>query len=260
MITIHCGLHKTGSTSIQVALGSRTVRRSSYVVVPRETDDQSESGWAARLLSLREHPEGVFSDEKLLGSPYDGYRLAPERVNLVASTLRGLRFQVVLYVRPQIDWLPSLYLQSVQVGRTEDPYSFWSSIADAPFLSWVSLVRLLESASEAERVVVRAYVPGRDVVSDFMSVLGSQARPNRSVRVNRSISAAEAPILLGINRDSSLTQVQRTKLRSVFQAQARVEHGAVLSPFPLSLQDEIRTAFREDWSTLGPIVAAGDPD
>ena len=244
-------------------MGSRRVRRGSYVVVPHEGDDQLAAGWTARLQALRRHPEGVFSDEKLLGSPYDGYRLAPERVAMVASALRGLRFQVVLYVRPQIDWLPSLYLQSIQVGQTDDPHSFWSRIADAPFLSWVSLVRLLESTSEAERVVVRAYVPGRDVVTDFLTVLGMQGsavKPFLTARENRSITAAQAPILLGLNRDSSLTQVQRTRLRNVLQAQVGVDHAPVLSPFPLSLQQEIRTAYRDDWSILGSLVAASDPD
>ena len=140
MITVHCGLHKTGSSSIQVALPLvvSTARRA--IVTPDPRDDRSELGWARRLRALTAAPDAIFSDENLLGDPDDAYRVSPDRVALLRDSLAGSSFQLVVYLRPQVDWLGSVYLQGVQEGRTTSPEDFLAGVTSQRFLAWSNLV------------------------------------------------------------------------------------------------------------------------
>ena len=87
------------------------------IVTPDPTDDRTEQGWVDRIKALAHSSDAIFSDENLLGTPYDGYQLAPKRVAILRSALGGVPYQLVVYLRPQLDWLPSVYLQGVQEGR-----------------------------------------------------------------------------------------------------------------------------------------------
>ena len=88
MITVHVGLHKTGSSSIQVALELMRNSTRRVIVTPDPTDDRTEQGWVDRIKALAHSSDAIFSDENLLGTPYDGYQLAPKRVAILRSALR----------------------------------------------------------------------------------------------------------------------------------------------------------------------------
>lgn len=263
VITIHCGLHKTGSSSIQLALPlvERMARR--RVVTPSARDDRSEAGWESRFRSLLAYPDGVFSDENVLGDPYDAYALAPARLALLRESLAGSRYQLVVYLRPQVDWLGSLYLQGVQEGRTTSSEDFLASMDSQPLLSWANLVRLLQEHSGAERVVVRAHTRSRDSVEDFFRIagLGSPPRVSRStIRENASISACQAPILVALNEDAALTRDERVRRRHIFQGMLAAPDPSPMSPFPPSLQRDVAEHYRADWIEVADIIGRCDAD
>jgi hypothetical protein len=260
MITIHCGLHKTGSSSIQLALELDS-KRGHTIVTPKPGDDRSERGWQGRLAKAAKAQDAVFSDENLLGSPYDGYQLAAERVAMLDEALHGARYQIVVYFRPQVDWLPSVYLQSVQEGSTMTPEAFWASIEGQPYLRWSNLLDLLQRESGAERVIARAHTRSRDAVNDFFVQVGL-GKPSRTgpatIRENSSIAAVQAPLLLALNSDTGFSGRERPYLRHTFQNVLAAGARSGLSPFPVGIQVEIVEQFGSDWSELAELVASTD--
>ena len=262
MITVHVGLHKTGSSSIQVAL--KLMRDSTHRLIntPDPTDDRTEQGWVDRIKALAHSSDAIFSDENLLGTPYDGYQLASKRVAILRSALGGVPYQLVVYLRPQPDWLPSVYLQGVQEGRTIKADEFWVGIKDQPLLSWPNLIGLLREESGAARVLVRAHTRSRDAVTDFFEVCGL-GRPPRTgktmIRINASIAAAQAPVLIALNELPDVTPEQRGQLRSVFQQVLAPGAPVGLSPFPEPVQCEIADKSRDDWLAVANSMAVDDP-
>lgn len=258
MITLHCGLHKTGSSSIQFAL--QHYARGRAVMVPRPGEDQSDGAWLSRLEQLARHPEGVLSDEKLLGSPFDGYRQAHERAELVSRALAGREFRIVVYLRPQIDWLPSVYLQGVQEGRPEDPDEFWARLADEPLLKWGALLDILQNRTGAAQVVARAFGGGRDAVADFLGLCGVRVHPGMpAIAENVSIAPIQAPLLLALNRQPGITASERARLRDVFQSRLRPGAPSGWSAFPESVVEQVRARTLADWESVTARVSSTDP-
>ena len=262
MITIHSGLHKTGSSSIQLALElmRNTTRR--VIITPNPKDDRTEQGWANRIKQLSKSTDAILSDEGLLGTPYDGYQLAPKRTAMLREALHGFPYQIVIYLRPQPDWLPSVYLQGVQEGRTIKADEFWAGIKDQPLLSWPNLIGLLREESGAARVLVRAHTRSRDAVTDFFDAcdLGKPPRTGKTmIRINVSIAAAQAPVLIALNELPDVTPEQRGQLRSVFQQVLEPGAPVGLSSFPEPVQREIAEKFRDDWLAVANSLAVDDP-
>ena len=259
MITIHCGLHKTGSSSIQLALDSCPRKRHLFVT-PKPGDDRSEHGWRERISRLAESQDGVFSDESLLGSPSDGYQLAPARVAMLREVLSGARYQIVVYLRPHVDWLPSVYLQGIQEGGTVNPEAFWASVKGEPYLRWTSLLDLLRTDSGAERVLARAHTRSRDAVGDFFSLVGLGKPPRTGptmIRENISIAATQAPLLRELNALTEIDSAYRTVFRTVFQQELVLGADKTQSPFPVAIQSEIGAHFKADWASVAadPLLA-----
>ena len=252
MITIHCGLHKTGSSSIQLAL-ERCFTRGRTIVTPKPGDDRSEHGWRERLSKIAAAQHSIFSDENLLGSPYDGYQLAPVRIAMLREALHGVPYQIVVYLRPHVDWLPSVYLQGVQEGKTISTVDFWNSIKDEPYLRWSNLLHLLGSESGAEQVHARVHTGSRDAVADCFEFIGLGKPPRTGptmIRENASIAAVQAPLLRQLNDLHGVDDAQRKQLRTVFQRDLALGADKTRSPFPLSVQSEIAAHLRSDWSAV----------
>jgi hypothetical protein len=247
MLTVHIGLHKTGSSSIQIAL-----RRSalSTVVLPQVGDDQSDESVFDRISNAAGFAS-VVSDENLLGSCSDGYIRAPERVRLLARALTGTPYKLVVYLRPQLQWIESVYIQHIQSGGTAQPRDFLEALLNSPYVRWKRLLELLRAESGADHVVARAYLPKRDVVGDFftlaqLNVTGSSPYASRS---NISLLAEQVPILRTINEAASLTRPERQVIRGVLQQMASSSTRQT-SAFPGDAQELISETFREDWTVL----------
>ncbi len=259
MITVHVGLHKTGSTSIQAALRLIEHRTDLQIVMPCALDDSSSMTSAlARDASKRV----IISDENILGSMVDAYALAPHRLSLLRTLLEGRPFEIVMYVRPQAQWLASVYLQLVQQGQVLSSEQFWASIRSKEYLEWPVLVRLIEESSGAARVRLRAFTDDRDAVADFFACCGLGKVPPAAVggiRENISIAASQAPILAALNRDDSLKAADRLRLRHVFQDQLASGARRGFSPFTEQVQLEIAGHYRSGWAELAEMLNEQDP-
>ena len=255
MITIHCGLHKTGTSSIQLALTLHR-SRSRPITVPAPGDRQSDEWWRSRLRTLPSR--SIVSDENILGSPFDGYARADERVRLIDESLLGRDFRFVVYFRPQLPWLQSVYLQGVQQGMADTPEAFLSRVTTSPGTRWHSLLQLLRS-SAASSVIVRAYLPTRDIVGDFFAQVGLGAPPAvvaGGFRENPSVMAVHAPILRALN--SGAHTGREEALRQLFQGILREGAPRGLSSFPVILQESCLQLFRDDWVALSEAVVSVD--
>ena len=260
MITVHVGAHKTGTSAIQSALAMVTHRRGLLISGPEYTGTEFDAAWAGQVRAEGQRRHVIVSSEGLLGDPFVGYDDAPDRARELRAALGSDGVRVVLYLRPQSEWVPSIYLQAVQQGGTADPETFWDGIRSRRHLRWASLVDSLAQVFPGEGLVVRPYVSGTDVVEDFFATTGLGRAPvvsGGAVRENVSISAAQAPIMRALNADASLTREQRVRIRSFFQTVVGSTASARLSPLPEGIQDEISLEFEGDWEDVAARLGSG---
>lgn len=261
MITIHVGLHKTGSTSIQAALGLVDHRRDLLVVPMSPLSRWSDDKFTRRLVEASRSRHVIVSDENILGEMLDVYESAPDRLADIRSALAGTDYKIVIYLRPQTTWLTSAYLQHVQEGGTLPGSSFLEAILKRRFLEWRALCGVVSQEVGARRVLVRAYVPSRDVVWDFFTAcdLGPPPAPTPGgIRINASISAPQAVILRTLNADSSVSPDERLHMRRLFQG-ILAPTDSRWSPFSQQDQNIIVHRFRSDWIALADMLDDVDP-
>ncbi len=261
MITIHVGLHKTGSTSIQTALEMVQHRRDLLIVSPRVSGAWTDVARMTQLKRASDTRHVIISDEGILGDMADAYESAGDRLSQVRTALSDVPYEVIMYVRPQPDWLSSVYLQLVQQGGTLTAEEFWDSVQARQHLAWARLSDCVRAESGAQRIRIRAYAPGRDSVADFFDFcgLGRAPRPTAvGIRINESISAVQAPILAALNRAESLTRDEQLQVRRLFQDRLAVADGRNWSPFPEDVQMQIVDRFRADWQAVAALLDEGD--
>jgi hypothetical protein len=207
--------------------------------------------WA---LSLPEGRQIFISNEGLLGQPTSGYDKSMETLGYLANRFKGRDWRVVVFFRAQWDWLPSVYLQTLQEGGSDTPEQFWSGITDLNHFRWMTLIRQIESFVGPGGLRVGVLGAGHDPVVDFFELcrLGVvPPTPSGAIRENVSVSAPQGVLLRAINADPTLTQAERTRVRVFFQSQSRTREEARLSPFDLELQEEVFRAYSPDWASLG---------
>lgn len=104
-ISLHLGLHKTGSTALQQWLGGAIGRVpnarylfDSYIELERVPSTQ----WLAKVRRKAARNHLILSCEGALGSMRHAYSNLDERLRILAPALRGLDVHVVIFVRPQL--------------------------------------------------------------------------------------------------------------------------------------------------------------
>ena len=247
MITIHCGLHKTGSSAIQFAL--RSSFSADRIAVPVPGQPTTIDLLSSRLRRLP--ADGMLSDEHVLGTAFDGYSSITERVTLVNEVLSGRRFQLVVYVRPQLRWLESLYIQGIQMGWIENPEVFVERVTSSPWISWQVLRTHLVDVSDAERVIIRPYPTDLNVVSDFAKVIGSRrlaAQAYRGFRVNQSLPPRRAQLMHLALAAGVMEDRDAISMRAMLSTTPNPQDGEPESIFPVALQEEITSRYQHEWS------------
>ena len=153
MISVHVGLHKTGTTSIQAALGTakgHIRRRQAYL---RWTDlfitdgTINEAGAPAiRRLSQRGW-HAVVSSEGALGPMSTVYPDAAAVVGRLDELFPGGELQVIVYLRPQHEWAASAYTQYVKEGGTAHPRDYVTALMQQPHLLLLMLCWTKQTAT-----------------------------------------------------------------------------------------------------------------
>ena len=249
MITIHIGLHKTGSSSIQFALRSIDAHQYGPIIVPQPGVGSSDELLRANLMRLRAAGRGVLSDENVIGQPFDGYAAMDRRLALLADVLGGTPTRVVVYLRPQHSWLASVFVQLVQQGQGADAERFWAAMRGFENLDWTILLARLRAALPSAAITALAYTGG-DVVEDFLRQAGlPPVRTGAPIEENVSIAPVQVPLLAAVNATIPPGPDQ-ARVRACFQTVLGPGARRNLSVFPEDVQSAITAAYRDRWQVL----------
>lgn len=228
MLIIHVGMGKAGSSSIQATLRLNRHRlRKQGVVWPKAaqrggcnfgelandlTDNSSAGNAVAELRELLESSRSItvaLSSEHLQRTPLDGTRRLKEMADRA-----GHEVKIVAYVRNYADWAKSKYFQRVRMRAVESggrkkrlkTLSFDKYFPKLPTLAGAKrwLVPWGDAfGTEALHVRHISALPDRDVVTDFMNVLGA------------------TDIRRGKDRNVSLHWLQVELARAMFECEAK---------------------------------------
>ena len=173
MITFHVGLHKTGTSALQTVLGQVPARslNGAFYQGSGEGFCRAEGvhdGRAAQLLKRRARSQHVIvSNNGIIGNVWNVYQHAAEIASRIGVVFGDTAYQVILYVRPQLEWATSLYKERIEAGYSDDPTEFIDGLIDQPNLKWTNLIRVMKEAVGARNLIVRCYQTGIGVVDDF---------------------------------------------------------------------------------------------
>jgi hypothetical protein len=277
MLIIHVGLHKTGSTAIQAALSDMTRSELSGITYmgshcPADNDGfmssesankepgfvvptHSEARRTATEKMLADGKSVVLSSEGFLGSMQHLYPDARGRAQDIRNYFASRTdLRVVIYLRPQHTWLESVYTQVIQEGGSDRVEDFTQRCLQQRYFRFANLVADLKHELGSQRLIVRAYHPGVDVVTDFLSILGVP-RPNRfkhAPRPNKSITPAQVGLMRLVNETAK--PAESWALRYFFQNWLPDSDDKTVtktaSVLPPDIQQEIRALTLTDWQEL----------
>lgn len=260
MITIHVGLHKTGTSSIQAALdrsAASALNGGAYwgsggMLV---RNGVLRTGAAVEVRRLARARDVVLSSEGFLGDPWDVYSGAESVARALADCFTGHDFQVVLYVRPQPEWVTSVYTQRIQEGGTERPEAFVRRMLAEPHLRHTELVAsVVRGLGGPERLIVRPFGSTPNVVEEFFKTMDF-AEPyggGGGPRANVSITARQVAVMRSVSQSSpGLSRLARMAYQR--ERVGGADRGG--SPLQESLQEELHELFQQDWARLPWSVA-----
>jgi len=267
VLYIHVGLGKTGSTAIQKSLAKMSMdERGGFALVQGEVVSQTliaGRNVGGTISKYEDNPlhrrtrkllnqghKVVLSNESLLGNMYLIYPKARE----ASAALRDIYmpisdFRLVLYVRPQVAWVESLFSEYVRSeGGADSAQSFFDRTMKAPYLRYTSLIRDIGDQIHPSRLIVRPYVESLDVVADFQSLLGiPQNTSSMPVRRNASESSALTVLFQLINQTEILSKIERQWLMDRFRY---VSARSIYSVLPLDAQRRLLNLMTDDWYSL----------
>lgn len=252
MICFHVGLHKTGSSSIQSALNLVRHRPNLRVVLPGDSQMDSDDSLAGWIHTQPPTNEIVISNEGFFGEAIDGYPLVQQRLAFFSEIAGEYPWRVLVFIREPMSWLSSIYLQSLQEGAAFSAREFWELSQGEPALNPAALAASL--IDQLPEINIRLGVMSRnqDVVKAFFDIAGLGKPPavrSGSIRENISISAPQGVLLQRLNSRTSATQEEKARYREFFQS-VTSESEPRLSPFDDEVQFMIRETLGRDWAQL----------
>lgn len=225
MLTVHVGLHKTGSTSIQTVFGlERGHIRRKQVYLPWTDlfsgDGEIAAGNVTRIVALSKRGwHVVVSSEGALGAMSTAYPRASAVATQLAQLFQDIPLRVVIYLRPHPGWAASALGQHRREGGLTEPDTFARTLLASRGFHHATLVSDLSMALPSGSLVVRAYHPQLDVVDDLFSICDLGPVP---------------PAFAGLRANTADSR------RSVLRA----------SPFSADTDEALHRHFKRDWALL----------
>lgn len=267
-VVYHLGAHKTASSLLQKFMrDNRDALRRHRIHYVNRSEMNDHVGWGKRLLTQPERLERrvaealanpwyrtlVISHENTLGPPFkDGaahlYPRGPELAEQLAHVLRHWRSRVVLYIRPQDEFVESYYLQRIHQGATLS-FAEWLEQIDVDAISWRPLVDALVEHFGREHVEVVDFGTIRhgqsEFVADFLRRVGAGSRIDPTYRPvrNPSISAKGLGIALAANR-----HLRRDRERKAMRKFLQRHFSNQRYPRPVLLSEEERRGLRRAYA------------
>ena len=277
-VVFHAGAHKTGTSLLQKYMRDNRRRlqmRGIYYLARSEMNDLV--GWGR---SLVEHPEElearisgilghlmyhtlVTSHENTLGRPAapGGAHLYPRAAPMVETLGRLLapyRAKVFIYVRPQVEFLESYYLQLIHQGNTFT-FAEWIGSLDLDRLSWVPLTDMLIETLGGDRVEVVDFGEIRLGQNEFIQRFFRRIDPRFDFKVDykprRNPSVGDKGLSLALAANPYLAGSDEKKAMRVF-LQKRFSN--VDYPRPVLFTDAQKQALRDRYDDeYGHITGTG---
>lgn len=247
-ITIHIGLHKTGTTAIQYVMAKNAdLLRDRGVLYPssgRQGAGHHRLAWSLwrdpSLLplwdDLRTEIEG--ENRVVLSSEDFEFLQTSDRWQTLCDLLDTTP-DVVCFLRPQADYLLSSYLQHVESGHT---YSFDEHLPKMKRrLDYESHLESIATVVGVDRLAVRVY-DRKTLIGDFLSLLDVDPEGLMMPKVaNPSLSEAGFNIMLDVNKVVADAETRRTIADSVL----RHASGDKPNLLPGERRQEITEWFRD---------------
>lgn len=206
-VVLHVGVHKTGSSLVQKFLrDNRTALSGNGIHYVPRSDMNTLVGWGKALhdkpdllrtrldeVTAGRHDLVIASHENTLGRPFVKgtpglYPDGPRNAKALGQILDGFAYTVVVYIRPQVDFVESYYLQSLHEGGTQTFAEWTDGMVDIESLSWRPLIEALEESLGPDKVVVKDFREIRHGQDEFLR------RFFAAVDVDPGISLSYAPV------------------------------------------------------------------
>ena len=201
MLFVHCGLHKTGTSSLQWVLGTHAERlKAAGFLAPRSgrgevighhniawqlSRDRRFNPLVGGLEALRPEIQGFAGDVIISSEDFEGLLANPQALAPLAALARetGHGVTFVVYLRSQASYLASLYRQCLKEGFGEEYAAFVEEAVEHGAVrrkEWrfqFDFARALEGPAglDGAKVVARNYhaLAGGSTVSDFLAAIGA---------------------------------------------------------------------------------------
>ena len=252
MIWFHVGLHKTGSSSIQSALKLIRHRPDLRVVLPGDSQMDSDDSLAGCIDTHPPADQIVISNEGFFGEAIDGYPLVQQRLAFFSEVAGECPWRVLVFIREPMSWLSSIYLQALQEGAAFSARKFWKLSQEEPALNPAALAASLIDQLPEVNLRIGIMSRNHDVVKTFFDIAGLGKPPavrSGSIRENVSISATQGVLLQRLNSETCATPEEKARYRQFFQS-ATPESESRLSPFDDEVQLMIHETLGQDWEQL----------
>lgn len=268
---IHVGLHKTGTTSLQRFLfENQKPLQDAGLYRPETGADNGPNSWGHHALagSLRTvSPEAhqLWADlrkecrgqkQVVVSSEEFSLVFKPEHLLPVIRKFEKWTVRIVCYVRPQDQYLESLYNHSVKaVGETADIETFLKRVKRR--LNYRAYLMALDKTFGTSNIILRPYEPDAlrgDICSDFMAAIGMEMPDTLSRKtetLNPGLTAKGMELMLQANqahdKDSKVLRLKRLAILKANAAPPHYEHSLI--------SDERRAEIRAQYAEANAEIA-----
>lgn len=243
-LILHLPVHKTGSTALQQALhvSEALLNARNFTYLPRFThsfqhDDLTrKTGENLRtlLVSMKE----AASDRNIILSTEKLHLADDDKISDFMTAIIGIfsdyDIKVIVYLRRQDDAFSSFYNQIVKFGTATDT----TGQAFAQYGKYFDYERYLRLFNEqlrgTDQLIARLYdrsaLVDRDIVADFLSIIGLQMEmPDRPTRIiNHSLEKSVFQLKRSMNQhlDGSPPELIQSLAGVLADASTRINNGS----------------------------------
>lgn len=284
-VVYHVGAHKTASSLLQKYMRDhrRLLHRHGIYYIGRSEMNDCV-GWGKKLLTdpgiLRARVAEGFADdpvyrrlvtshENTLGPPFKPgaphlYPRGPELAEGLATALRDWPARVLLYIRPQDEFVESYYLQRIHQGRRES-FADWLAELDLDALSWRPVADALAAHFGRDRVEVIDFGLIRQgqnaFIADFFRRVDPEVDLQPDYRPVRNPSISDKGLRIALAANGHLrTDWERKAMRKFLQKyfSNRAYPRPVL--FTDAQKHQLRARYAAEYEELTGRPLAGAPD
>ncbi|WP_028953405.1 hypothetical protein [Synechococcus sp. CC9616] len=246
---IHIGTHKTGTTSIEAFLktnrtalahqgiGLLTFPRDARRVLRKhaegnETAAKRLANTLEDLITKQSRPctsqlnTYILSWEGFCGNAIKGYNDAPLMANTlnIASKYSNLNPYIILYIRPQEEFISSYYSQIVKDGTTKSIQEFLHGLPSDSF-NWLRLTETFEHQFGANQVVVERYcrelfTGKNEILKNFCAHLSINTKdlafPLSSINSAKNAGWSKPMIEISRRLNAQLSKDEQQTMKEIF--------------------------------------------